>query len=307
MSKYKLITNRQITKLNRDGGKTFFQPHHSDKFDNVVNTFSKRLDQLLNIQNKEKKNIYEKEKKTIKEKYIFNKEQISKGVQSNYVILDEKRKEEEQKIKKLRKQKHEIVSFLKKSYIENPLASKVIVIRKLEQSAIKYNQVGINNIDKYDMNAISKEFEEEKKKIFESFDFDKIDSEIKNSNTGENIYKKISTLTKTNINKFVEQYEDYIKDETLQFLQKSLKPNNNSRNLIASIIYNNIQLTKKIVNKTLEKKFEKNRSNRFSSLTKSLSSNSSSIKSSTQSIPQSTTQSISQSTTQSITQSTGKR
>lgn len=263
MSRYnKYITNKDI----RDGGKTFFTPSQSDRFDKVVNTFSKRLDKLLSEQRAQQKELYYKEKATLKEKYEFEKKQISKNNHSNYERLDEKRKEEEEKFKSLRKQKSQIVSFLKNAYNENPLAAKVIVVRKLEQSEVKYNQVGINNIEKYDLESIKTEFNDEKKKILDTFDFKQIDADIKNNNAEKDIYKRISNITKDSINKFVDTYEEYIKEESIQFLQKSLQPDSLSKTLIANIIYSNIRLNQKVLDGTMERRDDRIRRKKYEAL-----------------------------------------
>jgi len=270
MSKYnKYITNTDIE--NKKGGKTFFKPSQSDRFDKVVNTFSKRLDQLINQQREQQKEIYHKEKATLKEKYEFEKKQISKNNHSNYERLDEKRKEEEDRYKNLRKQKSQIVSFLKNAYDENPLAAKVIVVRKLEQSEIKYNQVGINNIEKYDLESIRSEFNEEKKKILDTFDFKQIDKDIKNNNAEKDVYKRISGITKDSINKFVDEYEEYIKEESIQFLQKSLQPDSLSKTLIANIIYSNIRLNQKVLDGTMERRDDRIRRKKYEAFNQSLS------------------------------------
>lgn len=240
-------------KIDKKGGKTFFKSHQSDKFDYVVNTFSKRLDNLLNQSTKDNKNQYQVKKDEFKQLFELKKKDQASEYKNGLNAIDEQRKKHEQYVLKLRKQKGTILNYIKKAYNENPLAAKIVIVKQLEQGSKRYNAYELNNLEKIDLDTfIKKEYDIEKSKLLTAFDFAKIDAAV--SNSLDNVYNKIEKLTKDSISKFMDTYSKYLRNESLQFIQKSLDQSSISKNYIANIIFTQIKLTEKIANSEFEKK-----------------------------------------------------
>jgi hypothetical protein len=245
---------------NRDkkGGKTFFKPYQSDKFDNVVNTFSKRLDSLLYQSSKDNKNQYQLKKDEFKQRFELQKKDFASEYKNGIEAIDEERRKHDLYVSNLKKQKGTIINYIRKAYNENPLAAKIVIVKQLEEGSKRYNAYELSNLEKIDLDTfIKKEYNVEKAKLLTAFDFAKIDAAL--SNSIDNVYSKVEKLTKESISRFMDTYSKYLRNESLQFIQKSLDQSSVSKNFIANIIFTQIKLTEKIANGEYEKKEQKAR------------------------------------------------
>jgi len=274
----KRIVNKDILNLTKTGGFNIFSNHKSKKFDSIVNKFSNDLDKLLNKSIKDETNSFHYTKQSIKDKYELQRKDFANQLRSDLSSIDEDRKKKQAYINKLKKQKNDIIKYIRNAYDENPLAAKVVIMKQLDNKEKPSDKYGLDNIEKFDLDKlIRNEFEKEKANILNIFNFKKVDDLIQKSNQLDNVFSKVESITKESISKFTQDYSKYLRGETLSFIQKSLDQSSISKTYIANIIYSHIQLNEKLAKNRFELAAQKRRKEELMSLgstSQSLSSSS---------------------------------